>query len=210
MSNCNCPLPALSEIPDSTCPFTLNQLSRFIITKKASSIFPLTVGSSATDDPTLAAFWTALEAPGVTDDTAIVKTPIIGGEPVVSGGEPQIEGGGDNSTFNGKAEYNGNNASEFTGTFKRLTPEQARGLKDLSCHDLEVFFINNFGKIYGISKDAGVTLEGIPVSALALGDRNNAGFNTQDTNMFRFSLDPRWDDYLYEVTPETAFNPLTF
>ena len=88
MSNCNCPLPSLQAIPGSTCPFELGQLSRFIITKKASSIFPLTVGSSATDDPTLAAFWTALEAPGITDDTAIVKTPIIGGDPEITGGEP--------------------------------------------------------------------------------------------------------------------------
>ena len=210
MSNCNCPLPSLQAIPGSTCPFELGQLSRFLITKKASSIFPLTVGSSAADDPTLSAFWTALEAPGVSDDTAIVKTPIIGGDPEITGGEPQTEGGGDNSTFNGKEEYVGNNASKFTGVFKSLSSAQIDAFALLSCHDLEVFFINNSGKIYGISKDAGVTVEGIPVSALALGGKVNSGFNTKDTNAFQFSLNPGYDRYLHEIVPETAFNPLTF
>ena len=208
--SCNCPLPtALTTISEDVCPFNMNQISRFFITRASNATFPLTVGNLATDDPSLAAFWSAFTANTVTDDTKVVLTPVVGGDPVIAGGEVLRSGGNDNSTFNGQEETNGTGASAFTCVYKQLTPAQARTMKELECETLKVFMVNNEGKIFGISKDAGVTFDGIAISAQGLGDRNNNGFNSKDTHAFSFSLPPRWDDYLYEVTPEAAFNPLT-
>jgi len=208
MANCNCPLPtALTTIAEDSCPFNMNQISRFFITRASNATFPLTVGATASDDPTLAAFWATLTA--AADDTKVVLSPVVGGDPVIAGGEVLTSGGNDNTTFNGQIENNGTGASTFTCVFKQLTPAQARTMKDLECETLKVFMVNNEGKIFSISQDAGVTVDGITVSALGLGDRNNTGFNSKDTHAFSFSLPPRWDDYLYEIAPEAAFNPLT-
>jgi len=118
MSNCNCPLPsALTDIAATGCPFNLGQLQRVIITRSASSIFPATVASS---DPAVLATWTPLLT--AADDTKVVKTPLIGGNPAIVGGSAITQGGNDNSTLNGEVEVTGTESSVFTADFKDLEP----------------------------------------------------------------------------------------
>ena len=89
MSNCNCPLPsALTTIDAAGCPFNLGQLQRVIITRASSSEFPMTV---ATSNPNVLATWTPLFT--ASDDTKVVKTPLVGGNPAIVGGSAITQGG---------------------------------------------------------------------------------------------------------------------
>jgi len=207
MSNCNCPLPThLEDIAASGCPFNLGQLQRVIITRASSATFPITVGTS---NPNALATWTPLLT--AADDTKVVKTPLVGGNPAIVGGSAITQGGNDNSTLNGEVEVTGTESSVFTADFKDLEPAIARAIKFLKCESVKVFFVNDSGDIIGISKDSGTTFDGITVNGKSffLSDRNNSGFGQKDVNTLSFNLAPGWDDYLMKVTP-TDFNALTF
>ena len=207
MSNCNCPLPsALTDIAATGCPFNLGQLQRVIITRASSAFFPATV---ATSNPNLLATWTPLLT--AADDTKVVKTPLIGGNPAIVGGSAITQGGNDNSTLNGEVEVTGTESSVFTADFKDLEPTIAKAMKDLKCESVKVFFVNDAGDIIGVSKDSGTTFDGLTVNGKSffLSDRNNNGFGQKDVNTLSFNLAPGWDDYLMKVTP-TDFNALTF
>ena len=207
MSNCNCPLPsALTTIDAAGCPFNMGQLQRVIITRAASSEFPMTV---ATSNPNVLATWTPLFT--ASDDTKVVKTPLVGGNPAITGGAAITQGGNDNSTLNGEVEVTGTESSVFSADFKDLEPALARAMKELKCESLKIFFVNDAGDIIGVSEDAGVTFDGITVNGKSffLSDRSNNGFGQKDVNTLSFNLAPGWDDYLLKVTP-TDFNALTF
>ena len=150
MSNCNCPLPtALTTIAATGCPFNLGQLQRVLITRASNTEFPMTI---ATSDPALLATWTPLLS--ATDDTKVVKTPLVGGNPVISGGAAITQGGNDNSTLNGEVEVTGTESSVFTADFKDLEPAIARAIKLLKCESLKVFFVNDSGDIIGVENEA--------------------------------------------------------
>lgn len=207
MSNCNCPLPsALTTIDAAGCPFNLGQLQRVIITRASSSEFPMTV---ATSNPNVLATWTPLFT--ASDDTKVVKTPLVGGNPAIVGGSAITQGGNDNTTLNGEVEVTGTESSVFTADFKDLEPALARAIKDLKCESLKVFFVNDAGDIIGVENEAGTTFDGLTVNGKSffLSDRNNNGFGQKDVNTLSFNLAPGWDNYLTKVTP-TDFNALTF
>jgi hypothetical protein len=209
MSNCNCPLPSLVDIQTAeSCPFDIQQIQRVYVTKKTNTTFPMTIASS---DPALAATWAALVATAVTDVTKVVMTPLIGGEPTIEGGNPLTLGGGSNETLNGAPENTGREASLFSCVFRSRPIDVMRKLKDLECHDLMVFFIDDAERIHGVSADGGTTFTGIPVDGKSwfVSDRTNQGFNSKDTNGCQFSLKGRWDDYLYTVSTASTFNPLS-
>jgi len=207
MSNCNCPLPThLEDIGAQGCPFNVGQIQRVIITRASNSTFPLTIASA---DPAVLATWTPLLT--AADDTKVVKTPLVGGNPAIVGGSAITQGGNDNSTLNGEVEVTGTESSVFTADFKDLEPAIAKAIKDLKCESVKVFFVNDSGDIIGISKDSGTTFDGLTVNGKSffLSDRNNSGFGQKDVNTLSFNLAPGWDDYLMKVTP-TDFNALTF
>ena len=204
MSKCKCPKgAALTEIPaDADCPTNLEQVQKFVFQRKGYQF--QAAGDPATD-PSKKADWLALLA--AVGDTKAVATPLIGGDPVITPGEPITSGGGGNDTLNGVEEVNGVNPSIFTGNFKSLASATKRAMTDLGCEDLVVYFVNQYNQIAANEISEGV-FEGFPISNFFISDRGNNGFGTKDTFAFRFSLAPRWDDYLVLITPEAGFRPL--
>ena len=206
MGKCKCPKGAsLTEIPvDADCQTNLEQVQKLLFQRPGYQ-FDTTAGAGATD-PATKADWLALIA--AVDDTKVVVTPLIKGEPVITPGEAITNGGGDNSTLNGVEEFNGVNPSVFTGLFKSLASATKRAMVELECEDLVVYMVNQYNQIIANEIAPGI-FEGFPVPAgFFLSDRGNNGFGTKDTFAVRFSLAPRWDNYLAIVEPEAGFRPL--
>lgn len=202
--DCNCPAPtALTDIPAENCGVNLKQIQRVALQRIGNSFD----GTAATPtDIKLLADWQALMS--ATDDTKMVVTPLIGGEPTIEAGDAITNGGGDNSTLNGEEEVEGVNPSLFTALFKSLSPATEKALKTLMCEKrLQVFFFLQGGTIASFKIDVD-KYKGFVASSIFLSDRNNAGYGTKDTFDFRFSLEPGWSEDLEIVTP-TDFNPLT-
>ena len=199
MYSCPCPLPtALTSVPTSDCEFNLRQLQRVFFQLPG---FEFVTATSPID--TLAS-WTPLLT--ATDETKIIATPIFGGDPTITAGEATTEGGGDNSTMNGVEEITGSNPSTFSVMFKGLTPAQEKALKELVCRKkLVVYFANQSDQIVANASTGGHV--GITIQSVFVGDRNNAGYGTKDTNMLTFQLPSGWSENLALITPED-FSPL--
>ncbi|AHK11374.1 Minor capsid protein [Flavobacterium sp. phage 1/32] len=204
MAGCKCPkATVLSEIPTQDCDVDLEQLQKFGF-QRGGFVFDLNAGTPT--DITKKADWLALKT--ATNDTKVVFTPLIGGDPVITAGDAITSGGGDNSTLNGVEEVQGTNPSNFTGVFKSLSSEVKAKLQELECEkDLVVFPINQNGKIVA-RKIAEGMYGGFPISSFHISDRNNAGFGTKDTFNVKFTLPARWDNDLVLIDPETTFRPL--
>lgn len=200
--NCTCPLPAsLTAIVAQACGIDLGQIQKlaFQRTQATPSFTEATI--------LLLATWQALTA--ANDNTKIVITPFVGGDPIIEAGEAITSGGGDNSTLNGVEEITGVNPSVFSQTFNSLVPSTEKQLKALMCEkNLTVYFFLEGGRI--VAKEITGTpnnATGLPVQSLFVSDRNNSGFGTKDTNSFRFSLLKGWSEDIRVYTP-TDFNPL--
>jgi hypothetical protein len=211
--DCQCPDDGiLEEIPVSDCPFDLKQIQRLAFATQGKVIWDsATGGGTGTGVPVTTAQvdtladWQARRT--AIDDTKIVVTPLIGGDPVITAGEAITTGGGDNSTLNGVVEVSGASPSTFTAMFKSLTPAQETALKGIGCKATEVYFFTEGGKI--VCEKIGATTErkGFNVQAFFLSDRNNTGFGTKDTFSLSFSLAKGWSEKIDLVTPDD-FNPL--
>lgn len=210
---CNCPLPsALTAITATTCPEDLGQIQRLFFVRKgyliwdtvtpANNVPATIVGDLITE----VAGWTTLLA--AVDNTKVIKTPLIGGDPVINAGDINQTGGNDNSTLNGEVYFNSLNPSTFTARFDQLTAAQTAQFKNLACESLEVYFINQDGDI--IARRDGDNVTGFPVKgATVLQSRSVQGFGTRNSNNIQFQLDADWDEYFEKFTP-TDFNALTF
>lgn len=211
--NCNCPNDGiLLEIPDENCPFDLKQVQRLAFATQGKVIWDSGTGSGAGNGVPQAnsqvdtlADWQARRT--ATDNTKIVVTPKIGGDPIIEAGEAITEGGGDNSTLNGVEEVTGTNPSKFSCVFKSIAPATEKALKDLMCQSLEVYLFLEGGRIACEQIEGGVQHKGLNLQSMFVGDRNNKGYGTKDTNQLMFSLPSGWSENLVIVTP-TTFNPL--
>ena len=153
-----------------------------------------------------AAPWAVLFA--AIDSTKVVKTPIVGGNPTITPGTANTFGGGGNDTANGLVLNLGVNPSDVSMDFFFLTKEQIIALRKLECEDVEVYIINNEGKIF-FWEDSNGLQTGIPVLNLQLLDKSNAGVVTPDVNTLTFKFPARYDEKLTSVNPEAGFNTLT-
>jgi len=210
---CNCPLPtALTTIPANSCPKNIGQIQRLFIVRKGNVIWddsdPLqnTPSSIAVLGYTIdtVAPWNVLFA--AADSTKVVKTPLIGGDSTITAGTAITQGGGDNSTLNGETLINGFNPSDVSMRFDSLDTTQVAAMKELRCEDVEVYFINDAGKI--LCRKDGDLITGFDAKNFSLSSKNNAGFGTRDNNVLTFQLDDDWDEYLEFKTP-SDFNALT-
>lgn len=211
-----CPLPtALKAITQPTCPFKFDQIVRLALQRRQPTATPTFA--------TLVAFqtlanWTTAKA--ASDSTKIVLTPIFAGL-VIPQSEALTTGGGDNSTFNGIREYNGENSITATGVFKNLPPQTKRDLDWLSQESLaSAVGVSNL-TLVPINKDgymfpenpvdgagaATTVYRGIPVYNFRVSSAGSEGFNAPNTNGFSFDLPANWADYITSVKP--AFDPLT-
>jgi hypothetical protein len=204
MAVCSCPKPtAISSISASDCPFDLKQIQKIGFQRSG---YTFDSGAGVPTAPSVLADWTALMS--ATDDTKVVFTPLIGGDPIFEAGEAIVQGGGDNSTLNGVEDITGVNPSKFSANFKSLTPTQEKELKKLMCEtSLVMYFVTNENKI-GVKKITTAQKEGFNIQALFVSDRNNAGYGTKDINKISFSLPAGWSEDIELITPATGFNPL--
>jgi hypothetical protein len=213
-SACDCDnIPvALTEIPVVTCPFKIGQMLRFWFVRAGEVIFdsvtpasnlPATITGDLINE---AAPWAVLFA--AVNSTKVVKTPIVGGNPTITAGTANTFGGGGNDTANGLVLNLGVNPSDVSMDFFFLTKEQIIAIRKLECEDVEVYIINNEGKIFFWEDENGLQT-GIPVLNLQLLDKSNGGVVTPDVNTLSFKFPARYDEKLTSVNPEAGFNTLT-
>ena len=205
MSDCICPNPntSLTTIVALACGVDLKQIQRLGFQRSGDS-FDTSLGSP-TDILELADWQAKLTA---TDDTKIVVTPLIGGDPIIEAGDAITSGGGDNSTLNGVTETNGKNPSSFSCLFKSLTPEIERQIDELFCEkSLVVYLFLQGGFIASVEITPSVEHTGFDIQAFFFSDRNNAGFGTKDTHTMSFEFPANWSKNLVKLKPN--FNPLT-
>lgn len=204
--DCNCPAPlALTEITNENCGLDLKQIQRIAVQRRQGyGVFtPATI-------LTLSAWQGLITA---TDDTKIVLTPMIGGDPVIEAGEAITNGGGDNSTLNGVEEVEGVNPSAFSCMFKSLSPKVEAQIKKLMCEkNLMVYLFLQGGRVACWADDINALptaqqLRGIDIQSFFLSDRNNAGYGTKDTNTMSFAIVEGWSEKLVVFKPD--FNPFT-
>lgn len=213
--DCNCPDDGiLEDIVDSNCPFDLKQIQRLAFATRGKVLWDSADGtgtgnglpaSASTAQVDTLADWQARRT--AIDDTKIIVSPLIGGEPIIKAGDPITEGGGDNSTLNGVKEVTGTNPSEFSCKFKSLAPEQEVGMKKVQCKTAEVYFFNEAGKIICQKLPGTKNHKGFIMQSFFFSDRNNEGYGTKDKHDLSFSLVKGWSENLVVVEP-ADFNPL--
>lgn len=203
MEACNCPQSdSLLEIVAQACGVDLKQIQKLAF-QRYQATAPFTATSIL-----LLATWQALMT--AEDNTKIVVTPMLGGDPVIEAGEAITTGGGDNSTIDGIEEYEGTNPSQFSAVFKSLAPATEKQMKALICEtDLTVYLFLQGGRIavVRVPQSDPAEYKGFGAHSFFLSDRNNAGFGAKDNNNISFYLKDGWSEDLEIIKPN--FNPLT-
>ena len=214
--DCTCPSTGiLTQIPSANCPFDLKQIQRIAFGTRGIVLWDSATGNGAADGTPLPmkdaqldtkADWTI--ATTATDNSLLVITPLIGGEPKIEAGEAITEGGGDNTTLNGVELTVGTNPSKFSTKFNSLSPEQEKAIKAISCEEVEVYFFTQDGSIIASKPDAAKeNVRGFIADSFYFSDRNNEGFGTKDFFTMSFSLRAGWSEKLVKVKA-IDFNPL--
>ena len=209
---CNCPKnAAIGSVDPTTCPEDLGQLIRVGLKRKGSSTFntvdpllntPATISGDTPEDVTA---YNVLKV--ATDDSKFVFFPLFGGDPISTPGDENTFGGNDNSTRSGQVYHESFNPDTFTARFDQLTAKQTEQIREFTCEDVEVVFVNDEGKM--IYSRVGDILKGFDVSGVpTLAGRNVNGFGTRDGNVFKFQMPHGWDETFEKVTP--TFNALTY
>lgn len=201
--DCNCPQTStLVEIIAETCGVDLKQIQKLGFQRRG---FLFDAGAVVPNDILELSSWQAFTT--AIDDSKIVITPLIGGDPAIEAGEAITTGGGDNSTLNGVEEVEGVNPSSFGCVFKSLSSAVEKQMKALICEkNLVVYLFLQGGKIAVVQVSTGVN-QGFNVQSVFVSDRSNAGFGTKDTVTMSFQLEEGYSDNLIIVKPN--FNPLT-
>ena len=208
-----CPLAtSLTDIPATVCPENIGQIQRYWFVRKGivklDTVSPFTNSTPAAvqSDPTALATWNVLFT--AADDSHVVLTPLIGGDPSITASAPTTFGGGDNSTLSGEQFVTAIPPSDASVRFDSLTAAQIAALRKLTCegNGLEVYLISQEGKIWG--KKVGNIFSGIDCTNVVLGSLTNSGFGTRDSNTMTFQLPFDWDETKAFLTP-SDFNALT-
>lgn len=202
--DCNCPAPAsLTTITTENCGVDLKQIQRLAY-QRVGTGFDI---STDTTSIKLLADWQAFMA--AADDTKIVVTPLIGGDPIIEAGEAITTGGGDNSTLNGAEEVEGANPSEFSCVFKSLSSTVEKEMKALNCEkNLVVYYFLQGGRIAAKQIVVDDKWDGFDVTSVFTSDRDNQGYGTKDTVNHSHNLTEGWSDDLV-IIDDANFNPLT-
>lgn len=202
MSDCICPqATTITAISDFTCGVDLKQIQRLAFQRRGDSFDTAT---ALTDVLDLADWQLKISA---TDDTKIVLTPKIGGDPVITAGDAIENGGNGNDTLNGTTEVTGKNPSSFSCVFKSLPSEIQTEMEALMCETgLTVYLILQGGFLAVVEVVPSVEHKGFTIESFFLGDRNNEGFGSKDTNAMSFQFPAYWSSDLQKLKPN--FNPL--
>lgn len=212
VSGCICPEEELDTITPANCREAIGQIQRYFFVKGGQLIWDIAdplLNIPATIqvlDYTIdkVAPWNVLYA--ASGFTKVVMTPLVGGDTTLLNGGAITNGGGDNSTLNGETQTNGFNPTSGAARFDNLDKTEVKAIRKLLCSpDLEVYMVNQFGKILVREEDGKYT--GFPVKNVTLLSKDNNGFGTRDANAFTFQIDSDYDEYLTFVKPDD-FNAL--
>lgn len=200
--SCNCPLgTALPDIPNMECKESLGQIQKIIIQR----LYKTAGERNTIADPTTKASWTTLLS--AEDSTKVVVTPTVE-NPENTPGAKRTTGGG-NASVGGIEKVIGREPTTFTGALNEIPQAIAAALKKLSCENIAVAFVDEFGRIaMYCDNPAKPTAYGMfPVAGFFIGDKKFGNLEDVDSNAIEFSLFPNWSDNLTIVTP-TDFNAL--
>lgn len=190
--NCVCPNSELTIIPETECYFNIKQIQKVFFQRSGNQhLFT-----------SLVFFQSLVDA---TDNTKLVMSPYIGGEPTISAGE-LIAIGGDNSTKDGIELISGTKPTTFICKFRNLTPEQEIAFKLLMCEkNLTAYFVNQDGQMFG--ETVGGLYKGFNIFGFSFSDRGNNGRSTKDYFTLKFQMVACWSSKLIKLS--TNFNALT-
>ena len=210
---CSCPPGAqVVSIENFACPIDWGQIRRIIFQRKLNDSGVRNSFVIASADPTLVASWNTFFT--AADSTKMVITPTIG-NPEFAPGEPRTFGDG-NEVPGGVPIVVGADGTEFTSVLYSIPQYIEYQMKQLQCEDLQAYFINEAGKIFGVSTpqktDSTTSVTGftgfpIEVNTLFVGDRAPGGHESPDTNALNFSLAPDCSISWHDITP-ADFNAL--
>lgn len=198
---CACPLgAAISDPTAPTCLEDIGEIRAFAIqrTRNGTALNEIVI---ATDDPTLKATWTDLQA--AADSTKVAFLADIA-QITVSGGEPRDVGEGQG----GAQIRKGSTPQVWTAQFQQIQQDVIRSYESYQCEpELSIFLINEFGQFIGL-KDADVatTFRGIPLKNFWVGDKMPGFYAGYDYNGVSWTFLSGWSRYLHVIQP--AFDPL--
>lgn len=205
---CNCPVgAAITNIPLSDCPEDFGQIQKLILqrvysTGTTKNKFPAVAGATS---PVLLASWTPLLA--ASDGTKVVQTPYIQSPANEAGAKREFGGG--NATLGGIPIIIGQEPGSFTAMILQSKQDTIKALKSYMCENVGVYFVDEFGKIGGLTDDIDNPAEffPIPIRGLFVGDKKFGNLEEADSNGIEFKTLPNWSDNFYVVSP-TDFNAL--
>jgi len=204
---CVCPVGAeIPDIPLSACPEDFGQIQKLILQRIYSTGATKNKFVIATANPNVLASWTPLLA--ASDGTKVVQTPFIQ-NPANEAGAKREYGGG-NATLGGVPIIIGQEPGTFTALILQSKQDTIEALKSYMCEEVGVYFVDEFGKIGGLTDDVGTPTEfyPVPIRSLFIGDKKFGNLEEADSNSIEFYQLPNWSDKWHVVEP-TDFNALT-
>lgn len=204
---CTCPVGAeINDIPLSACPEDFGQIQKLIFQRIYSAGTTRNKFVIATNNPNLLASWTPLLA--AADGTKVVQSPFIQ-NPTNEAGAKREYGGG-NATLGGIPIIIGQEPGTFSAMILQSKQDTIEALKSYMCEEVGVYFVDEFGKIGGITDDLTTPTEvyPIPIRGLFVGDKKFGNLEEADSNSIEFYQLPNWSDKFYVIEP-SDFNALT-
>lgn len=189
----SCPLPAaLVSVPESSCPFRLDQIAKVAFQQIQSS------GYMTETTVLLKATWTALLA--AIDATKVVLSPPINNL-VIPVSQLASEGGNDNTTLGGVRNVKGLQMITITGQLLNISDATKKALQELfdfsrspapGITQLWAYFLTTDGRV--IYKKNTTNVLGFEVYNVTVSDIGSEGFNKDNVCDFSMDLLGGWSD----------------
>lgn len=205
---CNCPIgAAINNIPLNECPEDFGQIQKLIFQRIYSSGTTLNKFTtlSGVGAPDLLASWTPLLS--AADGTKVVQSPYIQNPTNEAGAKKEFGGG--NATLGGIPLIIGQEPGTFTAMILQSKQDTIKALKTYMCENVGVYFVDEYGKIGGLTDDINNPAEflPVPIRGLFVGDKKFGNLDEADSNSIEFMTLPNWSDNFHVITP-TDFNAL--
>jgi len=204
---CECPVGAsINNVPLSDCPEDFGQIQKLIFQRVFSTGTTKNKFVIATSNPNLLASWTPLLA--AADGTKVVQSPYIQSPANESGAKREYGGG--NATLGGIPIVIGQEPGTFTAMILQSKQDTIKALKSYMCENVGVYFVDEYGKIGGLTDDIDTPVDflPVPIRGLFVGDKKFGNLEEADSNAIEFMTLPNWSDNFHVVVP-TDFNALT-
>lgn len=201
-----CPPPSeITDIPVPNCIEDFGAITKLLFQRRYSTGATENLFTIAATNPNVIATWTTVLT--ATDGTKVQASPQVNNSNL-EGAEPVTYGGGDAAAF-GLTRIVAQDPSSFTCEFHQQRQDVIEALKNYQSEILSVYFVNEFGRIAGVTDDitTPTTFKGFPIApgTFFVSDKNGGKRESPDMNMLQFQLYPNWSDKFYVVVP-TDYN----